>query len=103
MLIHSWNVLTLLKIYFNKCFSKWQYCISTIIKEYIVWLTTNWKLLNPYFYFQSMTTSKNLIREVEKKKLHEVNEKECDLLVERWQSDECMNAIMAFFTRKSNL
>ncbi|XP_046328196.1 enoyl-CoA delta isomerase 2-like isoform X1 [Haliotis rufescens] len=52
---------------------------------------------------KSMTTSKNLIREVEKKKLHEVNEKECDLLVERWQSDECMNAIMAFFTRKSNL
>ncbi|XP_067652846.1 enoyl-CoA delta isomerase 2-like [Haliotis asinina] len=52
---------------------------------------------------KSMTTSKNLMREVERQKLHDVNAKECDLLVERWQSDECMNAIMAFFTRKSNL
>ncbi|ESO96902.1 hypothetical protein LOTGIDRAFT_178218 [Lottia gigantea] len=51
---------------------------------------------------QSLQKSKNLMRQMQKDKLDKVNSEECDLLVERWQSDECMNAIMNFFKRKES-
>ncbi|XP_066580213.1 enoyl-CoA delta isomerase 2 isoform X2 [Amia ocellicauda] len=51
----------------------------------------------------SLAFSKQLLRAVEKEKLHHVNEQECERLVERWLSDECMNAIMSFFQGKSKL
>nr|XP_042716511.1 enoyl-CoA delta isomerase 2 isoform X3 [Chrysemys picta bellii] len=51
----------------------------------------------------SLALSKQLIRGVEKEKLHAVNCQECELLRERWLSDECMNAIMSFFGKKSKL
>ena len=35
--------------------------------------------------------------------LHEANEKEFTLLEERWLSEECMQAVMAFMQRKSKL
>ncbi|XP_048465109.1 enoyl-CoA delta isomerase 2 [Rhincodon typus] len=54
-------------------------------------------------YFQSLAFSKQLIRDVEKEKLHAVNAQECERLVERWLSEECMNAIMGFFAKKSKL
>lgn len=50
---------------------------------------------------ESMQFSKQLVRNVEKELLHKVNKEECKLLVERWQSDECMTAIMNFFQQKS--
>ena len=51
--------------------------------------------------FQSMQYSKVLIRDAERELLKKVNLEECNLLVERWQSNECMNAIMNFFQQKT--
>ena len=65
-----------------------------------VWLSPaighNWCIL------QSMQYSKVLIRSAEKDKLHAVNKEECRVLIGRWQSQECMNAIISFFTQKSS-
>jgi len=52
---------------------------------------------------QSLKFSKTLNRDAERATLHKVNEAECELLVERWQSQECINAIMSFFSKKANL
>ena len=44
--------------------------------------------------------SKELIRpESERLRLKAVNRVECDRLIERWQSAECVNAIMKFFSK----
>ncbi|BFZ12575.1 hypothetical protein BsWGS_15614 [Bradybaena similaris] len=61
------------------------------------------KLIQQYSKFppQSMRLSKVLNRSSELKTLKEVNKEECKLLEERWQSKECMNALVAFFSRKS--
>ncbi|KAI6651530.1 Enoyl-CoA delta isomerase 2, mitochondrial [Oopsacas minuta] len=48
----------------------------------------------------SLRTSKQIIRNTHKEKLHDINIKECALLAERWISDECISAIMKFFQRK---
>lgn len=57
----------------------------------------------PLVPFQSLALSKQLIRGIEKEKLHAVNDAEVERLVERWLSDECMQAIMSFFQSKSKL
>jgi len=59
------------------------------------------KIIDQYAKFppQSMKLSKVLNRSAEKDLLVKVNEAECELLEERWQSKECINAIMAFFSR----
>ncbi|XP_072366103.1 enoyl-CoA delta isomerase 2 isoform X1 [Scyliorhinus torazame] len=64
-----------------------------------------WKRLHAYAKLpkNSLAFSKQLIRGVEKEKLHAVNAQECERLVERWLSEECMNAIMGFFEKKSKL
>ncbi|CAG7831247.1 unnamed protein product [Allacma fusca] len=49
---------------------------------------------------KSLVYSKELIRGRERKLLHEVNVNESDRLNERWQSEDCMNAIAKFFSRK---
>uniref|UniRef100_A0A8C1P898 Enoyl-CoA delta isomerase 2 n=1 Tax=Cyprinus carpio TaxID=7962 RepID=A0A8C1P898_CYPCA len=46
---------------------------------------------------------RNLIRGVEKEKLHAINDAEVERLMERWLSDECMQAIVSFFQAKSKL
>ncbi|NWI90712.1 ECI2 isomerase, partial [Pitta sordida] len=51
----------------------------------------------------SLAVSKQLLRSMEKEKLHAVNSKECEVLKERWLSDECINAVVSFFQRKSKL
>ncbi|KAM4908222.1 enoyl-CoA delta isomerase 2 isoform 1-T1 [Sylvia borin] len=51
----------------------------------------------------SLAVSKQLLRSMEKEKLHAVNSRECEVLTERWLSDECINAIVSFFQRKSKL
>lgn len=48
----------------------------------------------------SVLKSKELIRSTFNSMLLEQNEKECELLVERWLSEECMTAIMNFMQRK---
>ncbi|XP_054719449.1 enoyl-CoA delta isomerase 2-like [Uloborus diversus] len=52
---------------------------------------------------QSMIFSKALSRGLEKATLHQVNKMECERLVERWQSPDCMEALMKFFQRKAKL
>nr|XP_054764472.1 enoyl-CoA delta isomerase 2-like [Lytechinus pictus] len=47
----------------------------------------------------AVQSAKNLIRESEKEHLHRVNRAECDLLTERWTSEECTQAIMNFFSK----
>ncbi|XP_026800633.3 enoyl-CoA delta isomerase 2 [Pangasianodon hypophthalmus] len=49
----------------------------------------------------SLALSKQLMRQVEKDKLHAVNDAEVERLMERWLSDECMQAIMSFFQAKA--
>lgn len=49
---------------------------------------------------QSLRISKNLIRDTNRATYHEVNKRECVDLVERWQSDECKNAVFEFFKSK---
>ncbi|XP_075437367.1 enoyl-CoA delta isomerase 2-like isoform X1 [Ascaphus truei] len=51
----------------------------------------------------SLTFSKQLIRGVEKEKLHTVCDQECELLTERASSDESINAILSFFKKKAKL
>ncbi|XP_038626262.1 enoyl-CoA delta isomerase 2 isoform X1 [Tachyglossus aculeatus] len=51
----------------------------------------------------AMRISKQLMRNVDKEKLHAVNIQECQTLEKRWLSDECMNAIMNFFSKSSKL
>ncbi|RLW04480.1 hypothetical protein DV515_00005778 [Chloebia gouldiae] len=51
----------------------------------------------------SLAVSKQLLRSMEKEKLHAVNSRECEVLMERWLSDECVNAIVSFFQKKSKL
>ncbi|XP_064017194.1 enoyl-CoA delta isomerase 2 isoform X2 [Pogoniulus pusillus] len=51
----------------------------------------------------SLAVSKQLLRSLEKEKLHEVNKRECETLRERWLSEECVNAIVSFFQKKSKL
>lgn len=60
------------------------------------------KLMEQYASFppQSMRYSKVLNRSPELATLKAVNKAECELLEERWQSQECIKAIMAFFSRK---
>ncbi|XP_064598799.1 enoyl-CoA delta isomerase 2-like [Liolophura sinensis] len=48
---------------------------------------------------QSLWKSKKLVRDAARDTLHAVNARECEVLVERWQSEECMNAIMKFFQK----
>ncbi|XP_069073649.1 enoyl-CoA delta isomerase 2-like isoform X2 [Pleurodeles waltl] len=64
-----------------------------------------WAKINDYAQLprQSLAFSKQMMRGVEKEKLHAVNSQECERLVERWTSDECMNAVLSFFQKKSNL
>ncbi|XP_071176159.1 enoyl-CoA delta isomerase 2-like isoform X1 [Mytilus edulis] len=50
----------------------------------------------------SLQKCKLVSRELEKDKLYQVNKHECVILMERWQSDECMNAIMGFFSSKGS-
>ncbi|KAK1794877.1 hypothetical protein P4O66_010077 [Electrophorus voltai] len=52
---------------------------------------------------KSLALSKQLIRSKEKEKLHAVNDAEVERLIERWLSDECMQAIMNFFQAKPKL
>lgn len=51
----------------------------------------------------AMRISKDLIRSTEKEKLHAVNAEECTTLQARWLSDECINAVMNFVSRKAKL
>ena len=57
-------------------------------------------LFEPCYFVQSMRLSKGVIRDVEREALHAANDREVALLVDRWQSEECITAIMKFFSQK---
>ena len=50
----------------------------------------------------SLQKCKLVSRELEKETLYRVNKHECEILMERWQSEECMNAILSFFQSKGS-
>jgi len=50
---------------------------------------------------QSLSKSKMLMREQLLEQLEKANVMECELLEERWLSDECRDAIISFMQRKS--
>ena len=58
-------------------------------------------LINLQFFPQSLVYGKELTRTIDRDLLHKVNQMECDRLLERWQSEDCMEAIMKFFSKKS--
>ncbi|NXI49505.1 ECI2 isomerase, partial [Chloroceryle aenea] len=64
-----------------------------------------WARLEAYATLPKNTLAvcKQLLRSKEKEKLHEVNSRECEVLKERWLSDDCINAIVSFFQKKSKL
>lgn len=49
---------------------------------------------------KSLMKSKQLLRSFDNDILEKANKDECDLLEERWTSDECMQAILAFMKRR---
>jgi len=51
----------------------------------------------------SLLLGKQLSKGKLRQMLHQVNADECKLLIERWQSDECANAIANFMSRKAKL
>ncbi|GMR35407.1 hypothetical protein PMAYCL1PPCAC_05602, partial [Pristionchus mayeri] len=51
---------------------------------------------------ESLRLNKILLRDIHREALTKANKTECELIVQRWQSKECANAIAAFMTRKKN-
>ncbi|KAG7267219.1 hypothetical protein CRUP_004560 [Coryphaenoides rupestris] len=79
---------------FNKKLTATQACAQGLVTEVFP---------DASFQTESLALSKQLIRATEMERLHTVNDAEVDRLLERWQSDECMSAIMSFFQGKSKL
>lgn len=93
---------------FNKKLTAAQACELNLITEVFPDSSFNsevWTRLKAYAALppNSLAFSKQLIRSVEKERLHAVNDAEVERLVERWTSDECFNAVMSFFQAKAKL
>ncbi|XP_062376860.1 enoyl-CoA delta isomerase 2, mitochondrial [Sardina pilchardus] len=93
---------------FNKKLTATQACEQGLVTEVFPdssFQTEVWTRLNAYAKLprNSLALSKQLIRTAERDRLHSVNDQEVERLVERWLSDECMQAIMSFFQAKSRL
>ncbi|NXJ91519.1 ECI2 isomerase, partial [Corythaixoides concolor] len=93
---------------FNKKLTAAEACAQGLVTEVFPDMTFQkevWARLEAYASLpkNSLAVSKQLLRSMEKEKLHAVNSKECEVLEERWLSDECMNAIASFFQKKSKL
>ncbi|XP_057374155.1 enoyl-CoA delta isomerase 2-like [Daphnia carinata] len=50
---------------------------------------------------KSLVHSKELSRQFDRELLHKVNAAECDRLLERWQSSDCMEAVLKFFSKNA--
>ncbi|XP_068788043.1 enoyl-CoA delta isomerase 2 isoform X3 [Struthio camelus] len=93
---------------FNKKLTAAEACAQGLVTEVFPDRTFQkevWARLKAYASLpkNSLAVSKQLLRGVEKEKLHAVNSQECEVLKERWLSDECLNAIVSFFQKKSKL
>ncbi|KFW05197.1 hypothetical protein N326_02527, partial [Eurypyga helias] len=93
---------------FNKKLTAAEACAQGLVNEVFPdrsFQEEVWARLEAYASLpkNSLAVSKQLLRSMEKEKLHAVNSKECEVLKERWLSDECVNAIVSFFQKKSKL
>ncbi|KAM9774475.1 enoyl-CoA delta isomerase 2, mitochondrial [Syngnathus typhle] len=93
---------------FNKKLTAFQACQLGLVTEVFPdssFHTEVWSRLKNYAKLppNSLALSKQLIRSMEKERLHAVNDAEVERLTERWTSDECFNAVMSFFQAKSKL
>ncbi|XP_077411202.1 enoyl-CoA delta isomerase 2 isoform X1 [Vanacampus margaritifer] len=93
---------------FNKKLTAFQACQQGLITEVFPdssFHTEVWSRLKNYAKLppNSLALSKQLIRSVEKERLHAVNDAEVERLIERWMSEECFNAVMSFFQAKAKL
>ncbi|KAK9527377.1 hypothetical protein VZT92_013946 [Zoarces viviparus] len=93
---------------FNKKLSAVQACELGLVTEVFPdssFQSEVWTRLKVYAKLppKSLSLSKQLVRSVERDRLHAVNDAEVELLKERWTSDECFNAVMAFFQAKAKL
>ncbi|CAJ1081560.1 enoyl-CoA delta isomerase 2%2C mitochondrial [Xyrichtys novacula] len=93
---------------FNKKLTASQACEFGLVTEVFPdsnFQTEVWTRLKNYAKLppNSLALSKQLIRSTERERLLQVNDAEVERLVERWLSDECMNAIMTFFQAKAKL
>lgn len=93
---------------FNKKLTASEACALGLVNEVFPDSTFQkevWARLKAYASLpkNSLAVSKQLLRNIEKEKLHAVNSQECEVLTERWLSDECLNALVTFFQRKSKL
>nr|XP_056710810.1 enoyl-CoA delta isomerase 2-like [Euleptes europaea] len=93
---------------FNKKLTAAEACSQGLVTEIFpdnAFQKEVWERLKAYASLprNSLAISKQLLRSMEKEKLHEVNSRECECLKERWLSDECMSAVMSFLKKKSKL
>ncbi|KAL2085960.1 hypothetical protein ACEWY4_019280 [Coilia grayii] len=93
---------------FNKKLTATQACELGLVTEVFPdssFQTEVWTRIKAYAQLprNSLALSKQLIRSTEREHLHTVNDREVERLVERWLSDECMQAIMSFFQAKAKL
>uniref|UniRef100_A0A8C5A2V5 Enoyl-CoA delta isomerase 2 n=1 Tax=Gadus morhua TaxID=8049 RepID=A0A8C5A2V5_GADMO len=93
---------------FNKKLTAAQACDQGLVTEVFPdasFQTEVWNRLKAYAQLppNSLALSKQLVRSAELERLHAANDAEVARLVERWQSDECMAAIMGFFQGKAKL
>ncbi|CAL8399426.1 unnamed protein product [Arctogadus glacialis] len=93
---------------FNKKLTATQACDQGLVTEVFPdasFQTEVWNRLKAYAQLppNSLALSKQLVRSAELERLHAANDAEVARLVERWQSDECMAAIMGFFQGKAKL
>ncbi|XP_056155473.1 enoyl-CoA delta isomerase 2, mitochondrial [Lampris incognitus] len=93
---------------FNRKLTAVQACQQGLVSEVFPdssFQSEVWTRLRAYAKLprNSLALSKQLIRAAERERLHAVNDAEVERLVERWLSDECMNAVMSFFQAKSKL
>ncbi|CAL8294621.1 unnamed protein product [Lota lota] len=93
---------------FNKKLTAAQACDQGLVTEVFPdasFQTEVWSRLKAYAKLppNSLALSKQLIRSVELERLRAANNAEVERLMERWQSDECMAAIMGFFQGKAKL
>ncbi|KAM4688970.1 uncharacterized protein O3C94_007080 [Discoglossus pictus] len=90
---------------FNKMLTAHEACDLGLVTEVFpdgTFQREVWERLKAYSTLpkNSLAFSKQLICGTEKEKLHAVNAQECERLIERWLSEECMNAIINFFQKK---
>ncbi|XP_039646737.1 enoyl-CoA delta isomerase 2, mitochondrial isoform X1 [Perca fluviatilis] len=93
---------------FNKKLTAAQACELGLVTEVFPdssFQSEVWSRLKAYAKLppNSLALSKQLIRSMEKDRLHAVNDAEVERLMERWTSDECFNAVMSFFQAKAKL